>query len=272
MSEGRIQRAFSHSKRGVALMPYLLGDFPSSETSLEIGRAYVEAGADLIEVGVPFSDPLADGPVIQAAGTEALAHGAHLDSVLEVASRLAEEVPVVLMCYTNMVIAPGVEVFARNLREAGISGLIVPDLPLEEDSDILRVCDTEGISLVATVSPMTPDERMRAIGKVTRGFLYAISVVGITGEREDLTPSFAEILDRAHAATEVPVALGFGISTPEHVRAATQAGADGIIIGSRLVRAAMESPENPAEAAGEVLREMAAGLSGLPSQVGRWPV
>jgi tryptophan synthase alpha chain len=258
----RIADAFARDETKptrAALMPYLMGGYPTLAESARIGEACVQAGADVIELGVPYSDPLADGPVIHAAGAQALAAGANMAGVLEVARALAPSVPVVLMCYANMVFAPGVEAFVERLARAGVCGLIVPDLPLEEAPAVLAACDAQGLALVPLVAPTTPTERLAQIGARARGFLYTVSVVGTTGERAALADRFAEIVARAKAATSAPVALGFGISTPEHARQAAAAGADGVIVGTRLVRAAGES-DDPAGAVGALVAELAAAL------------
>jgi tryptophan synthase alpha chain len=258
----RIADAFLRASGRAALMPYLMGGYPTLPDSLRIGEACVRAGADLLELGMPYSDPLADGPVIHAAGTRALAAGANVAGVLEVARGLAPSVPVVLMCYANMVLASGADVFLARLAQTGACGLIVPDLPLEESAEIRSVCDAHGLALVPLVAPTTTPERMAAIGAQARGFLYTVSVVGTTGERlaPSLSERFGEVLSRARASTEVPVALGFGISTPEQARTAADSGADGVIVGTRLVRAAGDAPEDPAAAVGAVVAELAAGL------------
>jgi tryptophan synthase alpha chain len=256
----RIAQAFASSGKRAALMPYLMGGYPTLAESVQIGDACVRAGADLLELGVPYSDPLADGPVIHAAGTSALAAGATLGGILEVARSLAPSVPVVLMCYANMVFAPGAEQFVQRLAETGASGLIVPDLPFEEAPPVLAACDAYGIALVPLVAPTTPPERLAQIGARARGFLYTVSVVGTTGERAALADSFADVVAHAKASTEMPVALGFGISTPEQASQAARAGADGVIVGTRLVRAAGESSD-PAVAVGEVVADLAAALS-----------
>jgi tryptophan synthase alpha chain len=255
----RIADAFAGAGKRAALMPYLMGGFPDVATSRAIGEAYADGGADLVELGVPFSDPLADGPVIQAAGTRALAAGATVAGVLEVAAALSERFPVVLMCYANLVMARGVERFAADLAATGASGLIVPDLPLEESADIRDACDASGLALVPLVAPTTPDDRLDAIGAQARGFVYTVSVTGTTGERVAMADAFAQVVGRAKAHTKVPVALGFGIATPEHAAQAAAAGADGVIIGSRLVRAAGEA-EDPAAAVREVVTAMADAL------------
>jgi tryptophan synthase alpha chain len=249
----RIAAAFAATDGRAALMPYLMGGFPDLEASLAIGEAYADGGADLVELGVPFSDPLADGPVVHAAGTRALASGATVPKVIELASALAERVPVVLMCYANLVMARGVERFADELANAHVSGLIIPDLPLEESPATLAACDAAGIALVPLVAPTTPEERLERIGAQARGFIYTVSVTGTTGERAELDAG--ALLTRVHAHATVPVALGFGISTPEQAAAAAAAGADGVIVGSRLVRAAAEGEDVRA-----LVAELAAAL------------
>jgi tryptophan synthase alpha chain len=256
----RIAQAFAGSGKRAALMPYLMGGYPTLEQSVGIGQACMQAGADLLELGVPYSDPLADGPIIHEAGTRALAAGASLAGVLEVARALAPSVPVVLMCYANMVLAPGADAFVERLAQTGASGLIVPDMPFEEAPEVLAACDAHGIALVPLVAPTTPLERLAMIGQRARGFLYTVSVVGTTGERAALSDQFAEIVTRAKASTAAPVALGFGISTPAQALQAAQAGADGVIVGTRLVRGAAES-EDPAAAVGEIVAELAGALS-----------
>jgi tryptophan synthase alpha chain len=250
--------------RRAALMPYLMGGYPDLETSLRIGLAYADAGADLVELGVPFSDPLADGPVIHAAGTVALAAGVTFDAVLGVGRELARRLPVVIMCYANPILARGLERFVDALAAAGISGLIVPDLPLEEAAQARAACEQRGLALVPLVAPTTPDERLRRIGAAASGFVYAVSLTGTTGERTALADGVAAVVARAAAATAVPVAVGFGIATPEQVAAAAAAGADGVIVGSRLVRAAGESDDPPAAVA-ELVRAFSAALSARAS-------
>jgi tryptophan synthase alpha chain len=257
--EDRIAAAFALRRGRAALMPYVMGGFPDMPTSLAIGEAYAANGADLVELGVPYSDPLADGPVIHAAGTAALRAGATIDGVLEVGEALARRVPVILMCYVNLVLARGPQALATRLREAQISGLIVPDLPLHEAGEVRAACDDAGIALVPLVAPTTPPERLAAIAADARGFVYVVSVVGTTGERETVGAHVAGLLARVKEVAEVPVALGFGISTPEQAAEAAAAGADGVIVASRLIRAASQS-DDPAAAAGALVAALAAGL------------
>jgi tryptophan synthase alpha chain len=260
----RIAAAFAAAPGRAALMPYLMGGFPDVEGSVRIGEAYADAGADLVELGVPFSDPLADGPVIQAVGARALAAGATLPAVIAAGRRIAERVPVVLMCYANPILARGTERFAAELAEAGISGLIVPDAPMEEADAFAQACDGAGLALVPLAAPTSTDERLAALGARARGFVYTVSVTGITGERAGLAAELPAILARVRAHARVPVAVGFGISTPEHAAATADAGADGVIVGSRLVREALEAADagaDPAAAVGEAVAGLAAALS-----------
>jgi tryptophan synthase alpha chain len=260
----RIAEAFARARangRRAALMPYLMGGYPDLERSREIGLAYAHAGADLVELGVPFSDPLADGPVIHAAATSALGAGATLAAVLGLGRAIAPLVPVIVMCYANVILARGLERFLDGLADAGCSGLIVPDLPLEESQATHEACERRGIALVPLVAPTTPVQRLARIGASARGFLYTVSLTGTTGERAGVDGALESIVKRAAAHTDVPVAVGFGIGTPEQAAGAADAGADGVIVGSRLVRAAGEAGD-PAAAVSELLSAFSAALSG----------
>jgi tryptophan synthase alpha chain len=251
-----ISSAFSENGKRAALMPYLMGGFPSIEESVAAGLAAADAGADLLELGIPFSDPLADGPVIHAAGTAALAAGATPHGVLGVCERLSARVPVVLMVYANIVLTAGASAFALRAAAAGASGLIVPDLPHDEAGELRAACDAEGLALVPLVAPTTTPERIAAIGADARGFVYTVSLTGTTGERDEVSADLADTVARVRASTDVPVAVGFGISTPEQARSVAEL-ADGVIVGSRVVRAA---GEGGAAAVGSVVAELARAL------------
>ncbi|MDO9356556.1 MAG: tryptophan synthase subunit alpha [Solirubrobacteraceae bacterium] len=253
----RIEDAIRGASGRAALMPYVMGGFPNLATSVQIGLACADGGADLIELGIPYSDPLADGPVIQAAGTVALQNGATFDRILGVCKELSERLPVVIMTYANIMQARGVPTFCAKLVEAGASGVIVPDLPPEEAGELLVEADRVGLALVPLIAPTTPDSRLALVGGRARGFLYPVSVNGITGERSGAS-AYEAVIDRARSATDVPVALGFGISTGEQARAAADAGADGVIVGSKLVRLA--GGEDPVTAVREAVEELARGL------------
>jgi tryptophan synthase alpha chain len=238
---GRIAAAFEGAQGTAALMPYMMGGFPDHEASLAIADAYVEAGADLIELGVPFSDPLADGPVIHAAATAALEAGARLDSVLEICRHASGRVPVVLMAYSNMILgAGGPAGFASRASDAGASGVIVPDLPLGEDEGARQILAEAGLAVIPLVAPTTPGPRREQICAVATGFVYVVSSVGTTGERGELPPELREFVEDIRSRAAVPVAVGFGIGS--HEQAAEVGGlADGVIIGSRLVRIPAEA-------------------------------
>lgn len=258
--EQRIAAAFAACAKRAALMPYLMGGFPDLERSRRIGEAAAAAGADMLELGIPFSDPLADGPVIHDAATQALAAGAGVASVIEVAAALAPLLPVTVMTYVNILLAAGVERFLDGLAASQVSGLIVPDLPLEESGEIAAAAQAVGVALVPLVAPTTPVERLARIAERARGFIYVVSVTGTTGERAGSASSLEPLLARAHAHACVPVALGFGISTPAQALAAAEAGADGVIVGSRLVRAAGEEAD-PVAAVARLVGEFAAALA-----------
>ena len=246
--EERIARRLRSRARDegrAALMPYMMAGFPDRETSLAVADAYADAGADLIELGVPFSDPLADGPTIHAAATEALAAGANaadgaggLRGGLRAGPGRADGLR------EHGARARRRRGFAERAAAAGAAGAIVPDLPLGEAEEIREAFAAAGLALVPLVAPTTPAERRARICAVARGFVYVVSTVGTTGERDELPPELAELVAATKADAEVPVAVGFGIGTPEQ---AAEVGeiADGVIIGSRLVRAAGEAGSPP---------------------------
>ena len=252
----RIAAAFSGNGKAAALMPYLMGGYPDLAASQAVGQACADAGADLLELGVPYSDPLADGPVIHTAATEALAAGATVDGVLGVCEALAVRLPVVLMVYANVVLAGGGEAFAARAADAGAAGLIVPDLPHDEAGELRAVCDARGLALVPLVAPTTTDERLTAIGADARGFVYTVSITGTTGERGELPEGLEGTVSRVRASTGLPVAVGFGISTGQQARRVAEV-ADGVIVGSRIVRAA---GEGGAAAVHAVVDELAQAL------------
>ncbi len=216
-----------------------------------------DAGADMLELGIPFSDPLADGPVIQAAGTEALRAGATVAGVLGVCAELSARLPVVLMTYANSVLSHRSGPFVEAAAEAGAAGLIVPDLPHDEAAALRAACDEAGLALVPLVAPTTPDDRLSAIGADARGFVYTVSLAGTTGERDALPDELSDTVRRVRAATAHPVAVGFGISTGPQARMVASL-ADGVIVGSRVVRAAGDGGP---EAVGELVGELAEALA-----------
>ncbi|HXS48308.1 MAG TPA: tryptophan synthase subunit alpha, partial [Solirubrobacterales bacterium] len=263
--EQRIAAAFSAARDEgrAALMPYMMAGFPDRETSMAVAAAYADAGADLVELGVPFSDPLADGPTIHAAATASLAAGTTFEVALEVCESIAARVPVVLMAYANMILAHGgAGDFARRAAAAGAVGVIVPDLPLDEAEEVPEALGAAGLALVPLLAPTTPAERRARICAAAQGFVYVVSTVGTTGERQRLPSGLAGLVAATQADAEAPVAVGFGIGTPQQV-ADVGEFADGVIVGSRLVRAAGEagSAESAAESVGAFLRDARSALA-----------
>jgi tryptophan synthase alpha chain len=254
----RIAAGFAGHRKRAALMPYLVGGFPDLESSRAQGEACAAAGADLLELGIPFSDPLADGPLIHEAASEALAGGVRPEGVLEVCAALSPRLPVCLMVYSNLVLVRGVERFVAAAAAAGAAGLIIPDLPHDEAGPLRAACDAQGLALVPLVAPVTSSARLSEIAADARGFVYTVSTTGTTGERSELAPQLGATVERVRAAgAEVPVAVGFGISTADQAREVGDI-ADGVIVGSRVVRAAREGGP---EAVGALVGELAVGLA-----------
>ena len=221
-----------------ALMPYFTAGDPSLAETRRLVSAAERAGADVIELGVPFSDPIADGPVVQRAGTRALAAGASLPRVLELVAGLRADgvkLPIALMTYYNPVLAFGLKSFARTAIEAGADAVIVPDLPYEESDPLRAEAEPAGLDVVQFVAPTSPAARVKAIARMARGFIYVVSVTGVTGERKSLPPELDAQIRTLRLVTTKPVCVGFGVSTPEQVAAVGKL-ADGVIVGSAIVR------------------------------------
>ena len=246
-----------------ALMPYLVGGYPDLESSIAIARTYVESGADLIEIGIPYSDPLADGPVIQTAATVALERGIGTTEVFQVVASVAGEVPVVLLAYAGLVLGgEGAAAFAERAAAAGVAGIVIPDLPLGTDEGIREELASAGIAVVPLVAPTTTPERRSEILDVASGFVYLVSDVGTTGERGSLPEGLAGLIRTVSEEASVPVAVGFGIGTPDQ---AAEVGrlADGVIIGSKLVSLATDEgdPGRSLEGVGAFLTATAGALA-----------
>ena len=259
----RIAAAFAAARGDgrAALMPYLMGGFPDEGTSRRVIEAYAAAGADLIELGVPFSDPLADGPVIHAAATRALESGATLDSVLELGATVAARIPVIPMVYANMVLARGAERYASELAGAGMAGTIIPDLPPEEAVEVRAALAQAGLALIPLIAPTTPPARRAEVCRDATGFIYVVSDTRTTGERDRMPEELGELVRSVQGDARVPAAVGFGIGTPEQ---AAEVGtvADGVIVGSRLVREVAEAPDAGAAVAA-VSKFISASRAGL---------
>jgi tryptophan synthase alpha chain len=220
-----------------ALMPYLMGGFPDVHTSLELIVAADKSGADLIEFGIPYSDPLADGPTIQAAAEEALSHGINTDIVFDIVEKARQrtQIPVVVMTYYNTIYRYGIERFAKRAAECGIDGTIIPDLPVEESHDWVEAAGKYNLNNVMLVTPTSTPDRIKMITGASKGFIYCVSLTGVTGARADLPQNLTDFIGRVKNATEKPVAIGFGISEPRHAKQVAEI-ADGAIIGCALVK------------------------------------
>jgi tryptophan synthase alpha chain len=239
------------------LICYVMAGDPSVEATGEIVKALENGGADIIELGFPFSDPVADGPTIQAAGQRALAAGMDIQRYFELIRDLDVEVPLVCMTYYNPVFRYGVEKFVERAAEAGISGLIIPDIPVEETADLKNSCEKHGLNLIFLVAPTTTDERIRKILQRGSGFLYLVSRLGVTGTREDISSSTNELLSRVE--TGIPKAVGFGISTGKQAEELRKAGADAVIVGSAFVRI-IEEGKDVNEKLEALARELKSGI------------
>lgn len=239
----RIDKTFRRlrfeGKKGI--IPYLTAGVPDLDTTGEIILELGRCGADMVELGVPFSDPVADGPVIQAASQRALKNGVTLDDVLALARKVRPKtaLPLLLMTYYNPVFAYGLAKFVEAAGKSGIDGVIVPDLPLEESGELDRLMEPAGIHLIYFLSPTSPDRRLQEIVKKARGFIYCVSAAGVTGTRDSIPPEGLQLLERARKATSLPLALGFGISHPGQVKALQENG-DAVIIGSAIVKLLLE--------------------------------
>jgi len=221
-----------------ALVTYIAAGDPSPEASREVIRACAAGGADIIELGLAFSDPLADGPTIQAGSQRALAAGANTETVMAMIARVRAEgvqVPILIMTYFNLLLRPGLAAFCRQAKAAGVDGLIIPDVPMEEAEELLEATGATGLDLVQFVAPTSPPDRIERLAKLATGFVYCVSLTGVTGERTALPARFRDVVLEAKRHTETPVCVGFGISRPEQVREVC-AVADGVIVGSAIVR------------------------------------
>ena len=225
----------TRGRNEIALIPYVTAGYPSVSASLDFMDQAAAAGADAVEIGLPFSDPVADGPTIQFASHQALENGFKTRVFLEALAARGRACPRILMTYHNPLLALGPNAFAT-LAAASISAVVIPDLPEEEASSLSGEAARAGIDLVLLAAPTSPDERLRRIGAASRGFVYVVGVVGTTGARREADPALPRILDRVREATCLPLVAGFGLSDPSHLQAIT-AHADGAIVGSRLVDA-----------------------------------
>ncbi|MBD2130724.1 tryptophan synthase subunit alpha [Microcoleus sp. ZQ-A2] len=253
-----------HDSSQCALIPFITAGDPDLKTTAEALRILDESGADLIELGVPYSDPLADGPTIQAAATRALQQGVRLDDVLEMVKEVAPQLkaPIILFTYYNPILNRGIESFLKQIAEVGIKGLVVPDLPLEEAESLLTPAAEIGIEVVLLVAPTSSKERIEAIAHQSQGFIYLVSVTGVTGVRNQIESRVQDILQQMRTVTDKPIGVGFGISQPEQARQIKDWGADAVIVGSAFVkRLADGTPAEGLSAIGEFCQNLKSALS-----------
>ena len=233
---GRIEKAFAAEKRPAFISFVVAGD-PDKGTCIRIARALIAGGTDILELGVPFSDPVADGPTIQKADERALAAGTTPDTVFDIVReiRRESEVPIVFLTYYNIVHHRGIERFYLEAHDAGVDGILIADMPVEESEEICAVASRYRIDPIFLVAPTTSGDRIDKIAKRARGYLYLVAAFGVTGVREQVSEGAIDLLHRVRRHTALPLALGFGISTPAHAQTCARAGADGVIVGSALV-------------------------------------
>ncbi|MCD6465331.1 tryptophan synthase subunit alpha [Candidatus Bathyarchaeota archaeon] len=246
----KIERKFMEleNRNERALIGYVTCGDPTADYTPRIADALINGGVDMLELGIPFSDPIADGPIIQRATLRALRSGMKPREALKLAGRIAErhEVPIIILTYYNIVYRMGLEKFFKLARENEVSGTVIPDLPVEEASEYKVIADKYDVDTIFLAAPSTSNERLRRIMKYSSGFLYLVSVFGVTGVREKLREESIKFIKRASSIAEgkIRLAVGFGISKPEHVRNAISAGVDGVIVGSRFVKVIEENLNN----------------------------
>ena len=253
----KISEAFKDTK---AFIPFITGGDPSLEITEQLLYAMEEAGADIIEIGIPFSDPIAEGPVIQAANERALAAGCTTDRLFETVKKAREkvQVPMVFLTYLNPIFTYGKERFMERCRECGIQGVIVPDMPFEEKGELREVCREYGVEIISLIAP-TSHERITAIAKEAEGYIYCVSSLGVTGMRKEISTDIQGMVDKVRQVTKVPCAVGFGISTPEQAQQMA-AVSDGVIVGSRIVKIVEEYGEKSVPYVREYVENMKKAL------------
>ncbi len=249
----RIREVFENGK---AFIPFITGGDPDLETTERLIVEMAASGADMIEIGIPFSDPIAEGEVIQAASQRALERGTTADRLFEMVQRVRRtvKIPLLFMGYANSVYGYGGERFFKNCHASGVDGLILPDIPFEEREEFLEFSRRYGVDLISMIAP-TSGERARAIGRKAEGFLYCVSSLGVTGVREELNQEISAVIDQVHQVSDIPCAVGFGIATPEQAREMA-AFADGVIVGSAIVKIVEEKGRDSILAVGQYVKQM----------------
>ncbi len=255
-----IYKAFENGK---AFIPFITCGDPDLETTKKIVKAAADNGADLIELGIPFSDPTAEGPVIQEANLRALSNGITTDDVFELVKDIRKEVfiPLVFMTYANVVYSYGTEKFLKTCSEIGIDGIILPDVPFEEKEEFAPVCEKYGVDFISMIAP-TSENRIAMIAKEAKGFLYTVSSLGVTGTRSSITTDLASIIDVVRKNSDIPAAIGFGISTPEQA-AKMAAVSDGAIVGSAIIKILAQYGKDAPKYVGEYVKSMKDAVRGV---------
>jgi len=261
------QACFSKLDRAALIPFFVIGD-PSYDVSAELVKAAIDAGADILELGIPFSDPVADGPTIQKADLRALKAGMTPARAIEFIREITayKPIPIGLLVYYNLLVQYGVNRFFEDFKQAGGTSVLAADLSIDDADEIIPSARRVGLETVFMATPNTPDGRLRLISEKTTGFIYAVSLLGTTGERAALSQTVRPFLSRLKRLTDKPICVGFGISSPEHAFEVAQAGADGVIIGSRIVKFIEENPENPARIKENITRFIRDVLDMLPPQ------
>ena len=255
----KIKTAFENGK---AFIPFITCGDPDLETTEKTVRASVENGADLIELGIPFSDPTAEGPVIQGANIRALAGGVTTDKIFDLVRNLRKDIstPMVFMTYANVVFSYDAEKFISTCKEIGIDGLILPDLPFEEKDEFLPICDKYDVDLISLIAP-TSDKRIGMISKEAKGFIYVVSSLGVTGTRSEITTDVDSLISVIRENTDVPCAIGFGISTPEQASKMASVS-DGAIVGSAIIKIIEKYGKDAPKHVGEYVKSMKTAIIG----------
>ena len=233
---GRIERVFSDRKK-LAFIGFTVAGDPDKPTSIRIARALIEGGTDILELGVPFSDPVADGPTIQKADERALSAGTTPATVFEIVREIRKDsgVPIVFLTYYNIIYRRGIERFYREAQSAGVDGILIADMPVEESEEICTIAPRYGIDPIFLISQTTSENRIKTIAAKAHGYLYLVAVLGVTGVRDQVSEGALDLLSRVRSHTSLPLAIGFGISTPAQAKICARAGADGVIVGSAIV-------------------------------------
>jgi tryptophan synthase alpha chain len=247
------KQVFSELKHAAVIPFFVIGD-PDYKTSLKIVKSAIDAGADILELGIPFSDPIADGPTIQKADIRSLAGGMTVKKALKFIAEIKKykDIPIGLLMYYNLIFQYGTEKFFRDCYKAGVNSVLVADLSIDDANEILSPAKKAGLDTVFMVTPNTTKERLKLIASKTTGFIYAVSLLGVTGSRKTLSTSVTGLISRIKKETNVPVCVGFGISSPEHAAKVAKSGADGVIVGSKIVSLIEDNLKNKKNCLGEI--------------------